>query len=89
MPVPSTQPTYCGKLTPTMYQGSKLPSPILAAAHDASTVVIANAPREVGRPSNDGASARPIARYRALSRTPAAIAAPAPPPAARTASAPN
>jgi hypothetical protein len=45
-----------------MYQGSKVPSPLLADAHDASTVVMANAARENGRPRSEGASARPIAR---------------------------
>jgi hypothetical protein len=72
-----------------MYQGSKVPSPALADAHEASTMVIAKAARDSARPRNDGASASPMARYRALSRTPAAIAAPTPPPAARMASAPN
>ena len=60
--VPSTQPAYCGTLTPTMYQGSKAPPPMLAAAHDASTVVIANAARDSARPRSDGARASPIAR---------------------------
>src|ERR1700730_3087405 len=72
-----------------MYHGSKVPSPTLAAAHDASTVVIANPARDGARPRSDGASATPIARYRAFSSTPAAIAADAPPPSARTASEPN
>ncbi len=51
--------------------------------------VIANPARDSARPPSDGASASPIARYRALSSTPAAIAAPTPPCAARTASDPN
>ena len=60
--VPSTQPAYCGMLTPTMYHGSKVPSPLLAAAQDASTVVMANDARDSARPRSDGASARPMAR---------------------------
>ena len=60
--VPSTQPAYCGTLIPTMYQGSKAPPPMLAAAQDASTVVMANAARDAARPRSEGASASPIAR---------------------------
>src|SRR5581483_2738818 len=72
-----------------MYHGSKPPSPVLAAAHDASTVAIPKAARDSHLPRSDGASARPMARYRALSRTPAAIAAPTLPPAVRMASEPS
>ena len=60
--VPNTQPVYCGTLTPTMYQGSKVPSPLLAAAQEASTIGMANAARDRARPQSEGASARPIAR---------------------------
>lgn len=60
--VPSTQPTYCGMLTPTRYHGSKVPSPLLAAAQEASTNGSANAARDSARPRSDGASASPIAR---------------------------
>src|SRR5437588_9547151 len=76
-------------LAPTMNHGSKVPSPVLAAAHEASTVVIANAARDSARPRSDGASATPMARYRAFSSRAAAIAAAVPPPAFSTASAPN
>src|SRR5438270_12192466 len=89
MTVPRIHPTYWGMLAPTMNQGSKLPFPVLAAAHEASTVVMANAARDSARPRKDGASATPIARYRALSNRHAAAAAPVPPPAFSTASAPN
>src|SRR6185437_1863453 len=60
--VPSTQPMYCGMLTPAMYHGSKVPSPLLAAAQDASTVLMANAVLDHARPRSDGASATPMAR---------------------------
>src|ERR1700761_1433489 len=72
-----------------MYHGSKVPSPALAAAQDESTMAIAKLAREIARPRRDGARARPIARYRALSSTPATIAAPVPPPAERIASDPS
>jgi hypothetical protein len=60
--VPSTQPMYCGVLAPAINQGSKPPSPPLAAAHEASTVVIASPARESQAPVNEGESASPIAR---------------------------
>src|SRR5437588_818924 len=89
MTVPRIHPAYWGILAPTMNHGSKVPSPVLAAAHEASTVVIANAARDSARPRSDGASATPMARYRAFSNRAAAIAAPVPPPAFSTANAPN
>ena len=68
---------------------SKLPSPRLAIANDASTSAWPRSARLAAVPFNDGAIANPIASHRALMSEAATIAATALPPADRTLSAAN
>ena len=87
--VPATQQGYEGRVAPIMKAGSKRPPPRLAAAQEKSIIVCPISDRRSTPPSSDGARATPIGTYRAFSRIPAAIAAAASPPAARTAVAAN
>ena len=81
--------TYCGAVVPNSSHRSKVPSPRLASAHDASTTAWPWAARLSGPPGSDGARAVPIARNRPFISVPAATAAAAVPPLARTASPAN
>src|SRR3954470_6126823 len=73
---------YCGAVEPNRNQRSKVPSPRLAIAHEASTTVCPCAARLTGPPGSDGASAMPIGRKREFISAAAPTAAPSPPPAA-------
>ena len=87
--VPRTQVTYCGEVMPNSSQRSKVPSPLLATAHDASTTVWPWSPRLSGPPGSEGAKAMPMARNRPFIKVAAATAAASVPPADTTASAAN
>src|ERR671915_1814905 len=87
--VPPTQAGYCGIVAPINSSRSKRPSPCTARAHEASTTACPSTARRSGEPCSAVAAATPIARKRAFSIVPAAMAVSASPPAASTAVAPN
>ena len=68
---------------------SKLPSGREASAHEASTTAWPWSARLIGPPRNEGASATPMGRKREFISAAAVMAAPAPPPWARIATALN
>ena len=87
--VPVCQVRNCTELAPNSNQRSNVPSPRDAIAQEASTTVWPWRARLSGPPGSDGPSAAPIARKREFMSVAADIAAPAPPPAARIATAVN
>ena len=89
MIVPEIHATACAAVAPMSRPRSKLPSPRLAMTKEASTIVCPWAARASGPPRSDGPIAKPIGSQRAFMSIPAAIAATAPPPAARTLRAAN
>jgi hypothetical protein len=74
---------------PKSSQRSKVPSPRLDSAHDASTIACPCAARRSGPPGSDGASATPIGTKRELISAAAPSAAPISPPPATIAIAVN
>ena len=87
--VPETHADACAAVAPMSRPRSKLPSPRLAITKEASTIVWPCAARASGPPRSEGPMAKPMGSQRAFMSIPAAIAATAPPPAARTLSAAN
>ena len=81
--------TYAAAEDPKSIMRSKLPSARAASAQEASTTACPCSARLTGPPRSDGANATPIGRKREFISAAAAMAAPAPPPCARIATALN
>ena len=87
--VPPIHALSWGSVAPMRNLRSKVPSPRLASAQEASITSCPSAARRNRLPTREGARASPIGRNRALTNTAARVAAPAPPPAPRIEAAAN
>src|SRR3954452_4036697 len=87
--VPDHHPSACGSVAPSRISRSKVPSPRLAIAHEASTIAWASTALRTRPPRSAGAAARLIGRKRVLMSRPAETAAATPPPSSSTLTAAN
>src|SRR3954452_23574847 len=87
--VPDHHPSACGSVAPSRISRSKVPSPRLAIAHEASTIAWASTALRTRPPRSAGAAARLIGRKRVLMSRPADTAAATPPPSSSTLTAAN